>query len=503
MDALRRYVSNLDKRVYLIENLPEEVIAVVFAYVSRSPAGFRENLAKLLAEGDVPAVGEAGESAALAGARRVAGDFHEKWVIGYGHSSVAEHAVAHIGIEDVSRLASAELELANRFNSFTEYSQRYQRPKRGAVYIPPELDSRPAARELYRSFQDRAFDVYEQLYGGLMDYLPRVVPKKEGEGDRAYRSRLEKMAFEDARYALSLATLTSLGMTGNGRALRDTLVRLLSGPYRECRELAREMEEEISKSLPTLLRHVRPSGYRAGLWERFSAPPAGSGEAEEVTVRTGDLPHDRNGGEVRWLDVPDYRKALQALVAGLWTSHGWPLAEALQRSADMSLEELEKWVRRAWEDLEFFEHPHEAFHSVTYRVAVSVSEANWHQLLRHNRGAHFVYGPPRAKSGCVVPPRVEEAGLAELLFQLVERADEVWESLLMECPEAAPYCVINAHRREVIMTADLWELYHLINLRTSPDAQWDIRRTFERIEQELAVRHPALIGGARRRGDRT
>ena len=31
-------------------------------------------------------------------------DFHEKWVVGYGHSSVAEHAVLHIALENVSRL---------------------------------------------------------------------------------------------------------------------------------------------------------------------------------------------------------------------------------------------------------------------------------------------------------------------------------------------------------------------------------------------------------------
>ena len=33
---LSHYVSNLDKNVYTIFNLPEEVIAVIFAYVSRS-----------------------------------------------------------------------------------------------------------------------------------------------------------------------------------------------------------------------------------------------------------------------------------------------------------------------------------------------------------------------------------------------------------------------------------------------------------------------------------
>ena len=47
---LSHYVSNLDKNVYTIFNLPEEVIAVIFAYVSRSSASFRDNLRKLLSD---------------------------------------------------------------------------------------------------------------------------------------------------------------------------------------------------------------------------------------------------------------------------------------------------------------------------------------------------------------------------------------------------------------------------------------------------------------------
>ncbi len=60
-----------------------------------------------------------------------------------------EHAIAHIGIEKISRLASAELELANTFNSFTEYSQRYQRPQRGQIYTPVELEGNPEASKLF------------------------------------------------------------------------------------------------------------------------------------------------------------------------------------------------------------------------------------------------------------------------------------------------------------------------------------------------------------------
>ncbi len=81
-----------DRQVYLLDPqcLKPEVIAVAFAKTSRSPESFREIAAQLTNE----------KSA----------EFHEKWVVGYGHSSVAEHAILHVAVEGLSRLAVETLE---------------------------------------------------------------------------------------------------------------------------------------------------------------------------------------------------------------------------------------------------------------------------------------------------------------------------------------------------------------------------------------------------------
>ena len=96
-----------ERKVYLLnpKNLTPETIAVTFAKTSRSPLSFAEIADELTSE----------KSAA----------FHEKWVVGYGHSSVAEHAVLHIAMENVSRLAVETIE-GNRLASYTEKSTRYQ-----------------------------------------------------------------------------------------------------------------------------------------------------------------------------------------------------------------------------------------------------------------------------------------------------------------------------------------------------------------------------------------
>jgi thymidylate synthase ThyX len=485
---LTRYVSNLDQNVYTIYNLPEEVIAVIFAYVSRSSASFRENLAKLLADEEL-GVSEQSGGIATAYSEKAA-RFHEKWVVGYGHSSVAEHAVAHIGIEKISRLASAELELANSFNSFTEYSQRYQRPKRGDIYIPAELDHHPELKAKYLALNEKAFDVYEALMKGLNEYLLKNLPKNENESDRAFRLRVEKIAFEDARYVLTLATLTNLGMTGNGRALRDTLVRLLSSEHEECRQLARAMEREIGKVIPTLLKYVQPNDY---LLET----------REKLQRRWSDLrpsPSQVDGPHARFTYLPDYREALEALTVHLLIKERSLSHEEAEKTArQMATRELETITEEALSALRFFDNPVGELEHLTYRMEMKISEANWHQLLRHNRRTHFSYGQPGIQLGYTIPPHIKEAGLTEIFQAFISEAEQIHREMEAWNPLTARYCVTNAHHRQVTATASLWELYHLINLRTSPEAQWDIRETFEKLYRELKEKHPALAKYAQRR----
>jgi hypothetical protein len=86
------------RRIYLLSprHLSPETIAVAFAKTSRSPLSFDEIAAELTDERSA--------------------EFHEKWVVGYGHASVAEHAVLHIAFENVSRLASGDQPPACPYN---------------------------------------------------------------------------------------------------------------------------------------------------------------------------------------------------------------------------------------------------------------------------------------------------------------------------------------------------------------------------------------------------
>ncbi|NLN19478.1 MAG: FAD-dependent thymidylate synthase [Firmicutes bacterium] len=475
---LGRHVTNIDGNVYCLTNLPEEVVAVIFAYVSRSDRSFKENLLRLIKQGDLGEPFDEQTPPTFASAVQKASDFHSRWVISYGHSSIAEHAVAHVGVERISRLASAELELANKFLSFTEYSQRYQKPRRGEYYIPKELDAHLLSQ--YRQSMEALYDTYEQLYQGLVSYLDDALPEREGETSTARQGRIDRLAFEDARYALPLSTLTSLGMTGNGRALRDAIALLGASVFGEVRQLADDLREEITKVLPSLLRHASPSDYQlrwCPSWHQLAGSASkSSGKAPSVQLL-------RFTGQ----DTDSPEETARQIVAQVAAASGVHI--------DKSCEPLEAMIA----DMGPHDVPPPAFHWIRYDCLFTLSEAAWHQLLRHCRGMHFQWGPPEISNGYTVPPNIGAAGLTDLLDQAIAVSEDLYKLLEREAPATAGYAVINAHRRRVRSEFDLWQLYHLVNLRTTPEAQWDIRNIVTELWEQILAVHPRLASRAQRR----
>src|SRR3954471_4031011 len=149
------YVSSLTDDVFALSGLPEEVIAVLFAYYSRSRDDLRTNLARLLADQELGVGGDAARPA-LALATEKARAFHEKWVVGYGHASVAEHAVIHLAIENVSIVASKVIEDL-RLGSYTEKSTRYVVFDKKSFVEPPELSGAARTRTAYRAIGEQLF----------------------------------------------------------------------------------------------------------------------------------------------------------------------------------------------------------------------------------------------------------------------------------------------------------------------------------------------------------
>jgi thymidylate synthase ThyX len=473
LNDLEKYVSNTDRDIYTVSNIPEEVIAVIFAYVSRSPKSFRDNIGVVIDEEQL-------------GQER-ASKFHEKWVLNYGHASVAEHAAVHIGIENVSRLFSSLLELSNEYLSFTEYSQRYQKPVKGDFYTPAELISH---RELKSEFQDicnKQYDIYSQLNEKLYEFLKESVPTPDGMEERIHYRALEKVAFEDARYALNLATTTNLGMTGNARAIEDSLSILLSSRYKEVRDRSGEIKEEVKFSVPTLIKYANENDFivstrksNEGLGNKYSENKRKDIKGCEVNIIKGqEVSEDQ---------------ALRDIISAILFEHSdLSYKEITDQIKEKPTEELLPLFKNTVDNIRKYDNPLNVFKLVKYDAEFVISEACWHQLLRH-RKVEWFYKEPSIVNGVTVPPNVSASGTEELLSDAIKLSEDYYKKLIsygLEVP--ASYIVTNAHNRRLIGKFDLWELYHLINLRMSEGAQWDIKNVTTILSDKISGFHPNLV----------
>lgn len=509
------YVSNPAGNIYAIQNLPEEFIATLFAWVSRSPKSFKTHLADVINDFNL-SIGERSDGDESLSQK--AAKFHEKWTVGYGHSSVAEHAKAAVGIESVSRLVSAELELANQFLSITEYSQRYQKPVRGQWFNPYPADSDDA--KVYEERMGLLFDAFESLIELVYTELKReyveseeyqeiilakvpLDPEKEPDAtklkelDKQIQRKLaafEKLAFEDARYVLPLSMHTQLGVSANARSWADVIRKMDASALPESQQAASQLREEITKVLPTLLRHSTASKYqkvsadvRDSVFSEYAKTPIKS-HIGASPYRLPSMNEELIINEILSMELMSYtgmtREQARDIIKGWTPTHKQETILALLSG------------------MTAHDTPPESFKHVNVEISVEVSEANWHQLLRHNRMTDFSYGLATPEIGTKIPPRIIQAGdkALEIFHNAVYQSATLYAKIKEDLGvQQAQYAVLNAHYRPVTMTFSIWEAYHLINLRTSEEAQWDIRETFEHIAERLTTHYPTLLKEAKRR----
>lgn len=447
-----------ERRIYLLDpqRYRPEVIAVAFAKTSRSPEPF-----DVIAEG----LNEANAS-----------QFHEKWVIGYGHASVAEHAVLHIAFENISRLAAEAIE-GVRLASFTEKSTRFQVLDRDSFYVPPEIAASPF-REAYRAVVERLFEVYH----AALDPVGRVVaawfPRRPEEGEKTYQTRLRIRAMDVCRYLLPTATLTNIGMTVNARALAHGLRKWLSHPLAEVREIAQQVKAVALAEVPTLLKYVEPNEYLRRSTDRLRG-------------WAGALPEDPMPSDGVRLVAWDPEAEVRFIAACLYRFRAVSFEAAAAWVRDLSPEERQRILEDALGGRGPFDVPLRELEHIVYTFDCLMDEGAYYDLKRHR----MMTQTPQALTaayGYAVPRAIEEAGMGAHYREAVEAAIALWEAMAPTVGEAAAYVLPNAVYRRVLMTMNLREAYHLCRLRGGPNGHFAYRYIAMRIYEAIRSVHPAL-----------
>ena len=442
------------------QDLTPETIAAAYARISRNPRPVNE--LRVTSRGEV--------EKARASNRNIVFDM--------GHSSIAEHAVFNLDILRVSRFLVEEIEKF-RLASYTEKSQRYVLFRDDFV-IPEEI-RRAGLAEMFADTIRLQNNFYHELFEKLRPYV--FARHAELAADPANRSMLEGWAKEDARYIISLATETQLGMTANARNLELMIRRLAASPLAEAREYSRRLYEATKAVAPSLVRYTEPTAYdletKDALRMLVSGIVARNKAVAELAAREKGTGEKRQEGaqmdRVRLVDATTDADA-KAAAALLHSASDLPLAGCRELVARMSREEKESLVKTALRRMKAHDAAPREFEQITLLFELTISATCFAQVKRHRMASLTVqdYDP---SLGTTIPPAVAEIGMEGPFRGICARTEEVWERIHRVVPAAAPYILTNAHRRRAVIGVSARELYHLARVRADRHAQWDIRET--------------------------
>ena len=448
--------------IYLLSPraLSPETIAVAFAKTSRAPESFREIATELSEE----------KSA----------QFHEKWAVGYGHASVAEHAVLHLAFENVSRVAIETIE-SSRLASYTEKSTRYQKWGADDFTIPPELDGHPLRDEFIQTVR-LLFSTYAESLDPVKNLILERTPRRENESDEAYDRRIRSQYVDRCRFILPAAANANVGMTANARVIEMMIRKMLSHPLEEVCQIGQTVKEVSKAETPTLVKYAEAVPY---LVETTT----------EITNHRSQIPlgHDDVNPKPEWCSLIDHDKdgEKKILAAALYRFNEMPFANALAYVKSLKKKEREGLAESLLGKLGKYDIPLRELEYSTYTFDLVMDQGAFAEFKRHRM---MTQTPQRltTRLGYTIPLLITEAGFGSKYEAAMKAAIQMYEKLYDFNADVAQYIVPNGFKRRVLAQFNLREAYAFCQLRTAANAHFSIRRVAQKIYEELSRVHPML-----------
>jgi len=444
------------QEIYLLSPraLSPETIAVAFAKTSRAPESFREIASQLSDE----------QSA----------QFHEKWVVGYGHASVAEHAVLHIAFENVSRVAIETIE-SSRLASYTEKSTRYQKWGQDDFTIPPELAGHALRDEFIQTVR-LLFSTYADSLDPVKSLVLEKTPRRENESDEGYDRRIRSQYVDRCRFILPAAANANVGMTANARVIEMVIRKMLSHPLEEVRQIGEKVREVSKAETPTLVKYAEAVPYSV-----------------ETANELNNLQLSIVNRQSDWCALIDYDEdgEEKILAAALYRFNEMAYADALAYIKSLQEQEKEALAETLLKRLGRFDVPLREMEYCNYTFDLVMDQGAFAEFKRHRMMSQT---PQRltTRLGYTIPLLVTEAGFGSRYEAAMEAAINMYEKLHAFNPDVAQYIVPNGFNRRVLAQFNLREAFAFCQLRTAANAHFSIRRVAQKIYEDISRVHPLL-----------
>jgi thymidylate synthase ThyX len=485
---LRRYVTNLHLPVFALVNLPEVVKGALFARYSRSPKSLRRLFLDEFV-GDLDITGDLSLDATIGLAR--AEQLYEKVFVEYGDDSVAQLGGVHLACEQSSNVLSKVLEWG-RLMSYLEQSTRYiaydNRLESGhyRYFRPTEILNSPYGTR-YVGDMDRVFDTYGALLPAMRAWVADRFPQQAGDTDFVYRQAVKAKSLDALRGLLPAASLSNIGLYGTGQSYEQLLLRMRAHPLPEARTYADMMLTELRKVIPSFLQRVDVA-ERGGEWTAYLATTRAATARVVERLWPDDTPTSDGrepAPEVTLLDF-DPEGEEKVLAAACFSHLACSEREALARVQRLSHNERVALLAAYVGDRRNRRHrPGRAFERTDYRFELVTDYGAFRDLQRH-RILTIEWQPLGISLGYDMPELVAQAGLGEGYNDAIERAEDLYRTLVPDFGEQATYAVALAHRIRYVMQFNGREAMHLIELRSGSQGHPAYRRVAQEMHRAIA-----------------
>ena len=233
-------------RVKIKHDLHPNDNAMVQALYSRSPAPVETHLEKVN--------------------KADSGKFYEKYVVKYGHESIADCAVTTIFIEDVSMIAAKEIQNHSLYNGqesstrFIDYNQQGV-----ALNVEDDENARNGGLDCSDAITLHQYATrWMELYKKYLPYVKEGVSKKTGLALNSNGANAK--AFDIMRGFLPCAAKTNLSWTTTLRNARSHLLYMLGSESDEVRGVAKRVYKELAEEYPSSFDVEELNGFFRNLY---------------------------------------------------------------------------------------------------------------------------------------------------------------------------------------------------------------------------------------------
>ncbi len=503
---LSSYVTNTDRSIFALTNLPEVIKGALFSRYSRSTLGLRTLLLRDFIQekeskfAEIQAGGENPDSAKNAKlAIESAQNFYDRILDGYGDDSIGELGGAHLAMENISilatktvqdsRIGGSPLEKSTRYVSFAEkISGTSGKQDEFRFYQEPNLMN-SVYMDLYLTTCRNLFETYIRFTEPIRAHVRKQLPRDPEISAAAYERSVVARGFDIIRGLLPSSTLTNMGVFGNGRFFETLIAKLRADPFRELNEIGQLSYEELTKVIPSFVR-------RADAEHRYFQDFRNFGQAQQKLIRNFAETHlgQLKADTTESVCLIDYDpEAENKLLSALLYSHsGLPLQQIRNSVSTMPEKEKAKLIEHTIDLRDHRRHKPERGLEMAFYTFDILGDYGMYRDLQRHRILTQERQPLTTRFGYDTPEEIEDAGLGTEYHETMARSAEAFETIAKDFPNEAQYVVPMSYNIRWYVHINLRALIWLTEIRSTPQGHTGYRRIAQEMFRRVEEAQPLL-----------